>query len=124
MEILRCLVVEDDVLAIDMMADYIGRFPNLLLVGVIQELNDIPQAMAIEKPDVVFLDLVLPAGEPSDFHFGLFGKHVTVVVVSAIPTVSFAGIAPKAVAFELLKPVSFESFAKCIDHITNTPPTG
>lgn len=117
MEIYRCLVIEDDRLAVDMMADYIGRREDLALVGVAQQLSDLPHVLATIKPDIVFLDLVIPTGEASDFHFGLFPAEISVVVVSAIPTGYFKGILPANIVFELLKPVSRESFENCVDQI-------
>lgn len=113
----RCLIIEDDWFAIEMMADYVGRRKELTLVGIVQELNELPYALGATQPDIAFLDLVIPQGAPSDFHFGLIPPTVTVVVVSAIPTASFNGTLPPTVAEELLKPVSYESFNACINRI-------
>lgn len=121
MSVYRCLVIEDDSLAIDMMTDYIYRRDDLSLAGVVQERCDIPNALHLTKPDIVFLDLVIPAGAPCGFHFGLFPTNVAVVVVSATTTDCFTEQLPPIIAHELLKPVSFADFEQCIDLIINQP---
>lgn len=113
----RCLIVEDDWFAIEMMAGYVGRHNELALVGIVQQISELANALAATEPDIVFLDLIIPQGAPTDFHFGLIPPEVTVVVVSAIPITLFDSALPPTVADELLKPVSYETFNDCIDRI-------
>ncbi|MEC3878627.1 response regulator [Parapedobacter sp. 10938] len=113
----RCLIIEDDWSAIELMADYVGRRKELTLVGVVQELYEVPDALSATQPDIAFLDLVIPQGSPSDFHFGLIPPTVIVVVVSAIPLALFNRALPPTVVDELPKPVSYEHFNDCIDRI-------
>src|SRR3546814_10730406 len=97
----RCLIVEDDWFAIELMADYVGRRNDLELAGIVQQLSELAEALTTTDPDIVFLDLILPQGAPSDFHFGLIAPTVKVVVVSAIPIRSFQGTLPRAISAEL-----------------------
>lgn len=117
MRMYRCLLIEDDSLAIDMMTDYIGRRDELLMVGIVQERCEILGALNLTKPDIVFLDLVIPSGGPSGFHFGLFPTSLAVVVVSATSTDCFTEQLPPIVTYQLLKPISFNDFEACIDRI-------
>jgi|SRR5690606_1245984 len=114
----RCLIVEDDWFAIEMMAGYVGRRSDLELAGIVQQLDELPDALITAEPDIVFLDLIIPQGAPSGFHFGLIPASVTVVIVSAIPVHAFHGILPQGIVAELLKPLSYENFDTCIDWIT------
>ena len=98
-----------------MMADYVDRHNDLTLAGIVRELYELSDTLANTKPDIILLDLIIPQGAPSDFHFGIIPPTIMVIVVSAIPSHSYTGILPTTIAAELLKPVSYEHFADCID---------
>lgn len=112
-----CLVVEDEPLAIEMMVDYIGRRKDLMLVGVVREFADFRQALDKHAPTIIFLDLVIPPGISNGFTYKELPKQASIIVVSAIPVSYYQGDLPESELFELPKPVSFDSFNRCVDAV-------
>lgn len=116
---ITCIVIEDEVLAIEMMEDYIGRRKDLELLGVGTELSEVIDLFENHKPSIIFLDLVIPPGESAGYHFGKLPSTSSIVVVSGMPLSHFNGVLPKGDIYELPKPVSFESFDRCVDEVLN-----
>lgn len=112
-----CLVIEDEVLAIEMMVDYISRRGDLELLGIGTELSEVIDLLEEYSPAIIFLDLVIPPGESAGYHFGKLPVTSIIVVVSGIPLSQYKGVLPKGDIYELTKPVSFASFDKCIDEV-------
>lgn len=112
-----CMLIEDEALAIEMMRDYIDRRDDLLLIGVASQMSEIQDILNQYTPSIIFLDLVIPPGESDGFHFGMLPPDASIVVVSAIPIARFKGILPKGVIYELPKPISFDSFNRCVNHV-------
>lgn len=114
---ITCIVIEDEVLAIEMMEDYIGRREDLELLGVGTQLSEVIGLLENHQPSIIFLDLVIPPGVSGDFHLGKLPATSTIVVVSGIPLSHYRGFLPQGDIYELPKPVSFESFEKCVDEV-------
>lgn len=112
-----CLVIEDEALAIEMMEDYIGRRDDLVLLAVGSELSEVKDILDKNTPSIIFLDLVIPPGACGDFHFGKLPSDASIVVVSGTPLNLFRGILPKGDIYELPKPVSYESFNRCVNEV-------
>lgn len=116
---ITCVVIEDEVLAIEMMEDYIGRREDLELLAVGTELSQVMDLLENYKPAIIFLDLVIPPGESAGYHFGKLPVTSSIVVISGMPLSHYNGILPKGDLYELPKPVSFESFDRCVDEVLN-----
>jgi len=116
---ITCIVIEDEVLAIEMMEDYIGRRGDLELLGVGTELSEVMDLLENHTPSIIFLDLVIPPGDAAGYHFGKLPATSSIVVVSGIPLGHYSGILPKGDIYELPKPVSFESFDRCVNEVLN-----
>ena len=116
-QVITCLLIEDEPLAVEMMLDYIGRREDLLLLGIANELSEVKSFLERHDPSIIFLDLVIPPGVSLGFNFGDLPTSAIVIVVSATPVEHFKGVLPHGDIFELLKPVSFENFNSCIDRV-------
>lgn len=114
---ITCLVVEDEALSIEMMEDYIARRDDLELIGIASQLADLEEIVKKSDPSIIFLDLVIPIGKSTEFHFGQLPKTASIVVISAMPLTHYTGELPKGEIFELYKPISFENFDRCIDEV-------
>ncbi len=114
---ITCIVIEDEVLAIEMMEDYIGRREDLELLTIGTELSEVLSLLENHNPSIIFLDLVIPSGVCPDFHLGKLPATSSIVIVSGIPLNQYKGELPKFEIFELPKPVSFASFDKCVDEV-------
>lgn len=112
-----CILIEDEVLAIEMMEDYIGRREDLELLGVGTELAEVMDLLESHNPSIIFLDLVIPLGKSVGYHFGRLPATSSIVVVSGMPLNHYSGSLPKGDLYELPKPVSFESFDRCVNKV-------
>ncbi|SKB88653.1 hypothetical protein SAMN05660226_03623 [Parapedobacter luteus] len=112
-----CLLIEDEALAIEMMEDYIGRRDDLVLLAVVSELSEVKDILVKHTPSIIFLDLFIPPGACGDFHFGKLPSNASIVIVSGTPPNLFRGILPKGDIYELFKPVSYDSFNRCVDEV-------
>lgn len=109
------MVIEDEALSLEMMEDYVGRRKDLKLVCVGSQLSEIKKLIDEHNPSIIFLDLGIPIGQSTDFHYGMFPKSTTIIIVSAIPLNLYQGELPKGEIYELPKPVSFECFDRCVN---------
>lgn len=112
-----CILIEDEALSIEMLQDYISRRSDLSLVGTAIERSEIQSLLRICSPTIIFLDLVIPYGDNNDFNFSKFPESSIFVIISATPLSHYNGEIPIGEIHELLKPISFENFNKCIDNI-------
>lgn len=119
---ITCVLIEDEPLAIEMMEDYIGRRDDLILLVVGSELSEVKSILDKYKPSIIFLDLVIPPGECGGFHLGQIPPDISVVVVSATPLNHFRGKLPAHELYELPKPVSYESFERCVNEVLKKRP--
>ncbi|MEN5196967.1 hypothetical protein [Sphingobacterium faecium] len=114
---ISCIVIEDNVLAVEMMEDYIGRRDDLELLGIGHELSDVKFLVEKHNPSIIFLDLVIPPGESKGYHIGKLPATSTVIVISGVPLSEYRGILPEGKIYELPKPISFRSFDTCVNEV-------
>lgn len=111
----KCFVLDDEPLASQLIEDYVGRLPDLELVGVS---NSPSQALSIlqQTPvDILFLDIQMPGLSGFDILRPLSYKP-KVVFTSAHKEFALDCYEFDVIDF-LLKPVSFERFLKAIGKI-------
>ena len=113
----KCLIIEDEPLSIEMLQDYIGRRNDLYLIGIASQLIEVEEIVRKGHPSIIFLDLIIPIGGLTSFHIGKLPKSAQIVVTSALPLSNFKGKLPKGNIFELNKPISFKNFNHCINEI-------
>ena len=107
---LSCLVIDDEPLAIDVIAAYIPKVPFLKLVGTYTNPVEALVQLQNEKIDLVFLDIQMPQLSGLQF-MKLLNNHIQVVIVSAYNEFALQGFENDVTDY-LLKPVSFERFLK------------
>ena len=109
---IRCVVVDDKPLAIDVLKHYISKVPSLTLVfstvNPLEALNKVLEG----DVDLVFLDIQMPELTGLQFMKIVKGKCL-VVLTTAYAEYALEGFENDAVDY-LLKPVSFERFYKAI----------
>ncbi|MCC0094259.1 response regulator [Streptomyces flavotricini] len=81
----RVLVVEDDPVAADAHALYVGRVPGFTAVGAVHSLAGATRVLERTRVDLLLLDLTLPDGHGLRFARGLraSGHPVDVIVVTS-----------------------------------------
>ena len=109
---LKCIIVEDEVLAQDVLKSHLARLGSLELVGVYRNALEAESALATREIDIMFLDIRLPGMTGLQFLSGL--KESPLVVL----TTAYAEYALESYEFNvidyLLKPISFERFSRAV----------
>lgn len=108
----RCLVVEDEPLAQNVLKNYIGTHPLLKLAGVCADAMATQQWLARQRADLLFLDINLPALSGISLLKGL-SRPPLVIFTTAYPEYAAEGFELDAVDY-LVKPFSEERFLKAI----------
>lgn len=112
---LKCIIVEDEVLAQDVLKSHLARLGTLELAGVYRNALEAEAALASREVDIMFLDIRLPGMTGLQFLSGL--KDSPLVVL----TTAYAEYALESYEFNvidyLLKPISFERFSRAVNKI-------
>jgi len=122
METFSCLIVEDEPLAAEILADYIAQIPFLVCKGVCRDAIFALQFLQKEKVDVLFLDIHLPKIKGLDF-LRTLAKPPQVIVTTAHRDYAIDGYELN-VADYLLKPISFNRFLSAVNKINTKTPDG
>lgn len=112
MEKIRCLAVDDEPLALDILANYIQKTPNLSLVATCTEPLEALSLIQQGKIDLLFLDIQMPTLTGIQFLRVMNGKCKT-ILTTAYSEYALEGY-EYDVADYLLKPISFERFLKAV----------
>ncbi|RIV32579.1 DNA-binding response regulator [Flagellimonas lutimaris] len=108
----KCLIIEDEKEAQDMLLGYIQKTPFLECVGVFESGLDVPRNLML-KTQVMFLDIQLPGLN------GLSYLRTLNIPPKVIITTAFQNYAVEAfdcqVSDYLLKPFSYERFLKAVN---------
>lgn len=111
----RCIVIDDEALAIDILEDFIEKFPNLELVGKFSSPLKATPLLMSQEVDLIFLDINMPDISGTAFYENLPVKPL-VIFTTAYSDFAVKGFEMNAVDY-LLKPISFERFFKAINKL-------
>jgi two-component system, LytTR family, response regulator len=121
---LRCIAIDDEPLALDLMEAYISKIPYLQLKGLYNNALHALEVMREQEIDLIFLDINMPDVLGIDFVKGMKKPPMT-IFVTAHERYALQGFEVNAVDY-LLKPVSFERFMiaaeKAYANVINTTP--
>ena len=109
----RCLIVDDEPLAIKLLEDYIGRIPFLEIAGIYSNPLDALLAFNSQPVDLIFLDIQMPQLNGVQF-MQLLQHKPQVIITSAYQEYAIEGFEHDVVDY-LLKPISFERFYRAIE---------
>jgi len=114
---MRCLVIDDEPLALDILCDYIKRIPELVLVDCLTDPFKGLEIVQRGDADLLFLDIQMPELSGIDFLKTMNGE-CDVILTTAYPEYALDGYDLNVVDY-LLKPFSFERFKKAVDKVLN-----
>lgn len=122
MQIYRCIIVEDEPLAAEVLKDYIQQIPFLQLKGVCNDAIYALETLQKEPIDLIFLDIHLPKLKGLDFLRSL--KHPpAVIITSAYQEYALLGYEHNVVDY-LLKPIEFSRFLMAVNKLKAQQITG
>jgi len=107
---IRCLAVDDESYASDIIAAFINKTPFLTLVGTTTNAFEALNLVQNGQVDLVFLDIQMPELTGIQF-LKICGDKCRVILTTAYPEYALDGFDLDVVDY-LLKPISYERFYK------------
>jgi two-component system, LytTR family, response regulator len=107
---LKCIVIDDEPLAREGIADYVRQVNTLQLCGVFSDAIEATNFLASEKVDLIFLDIEMPKLNGIAFIQSLRNPPL-IIFTTAYPHHALKGFELDVLDY-LVKPISFERFLK------------
>lgn len=114
---INCLIVEDEPLAAELIADYVNQVPHLALSGICHKATDALEKIRQKSVDLLFLDLHLPGIKGFDF-LRTLSDPPKVIVTTAYHQYALEGYDLDVVDY-LIKPIEFPRFLKAVNKLDN-----
>lgn len=115
---LRCIIVEDEPLAVKILSGYIAQVPFLELQGVFKDALIATEFLQDNDTDLIFLDIHLPRLKGMAFLKTLVHPPA-VIVTTAYHQYAVEGFSLNVTDY-LLKPFEFERFLTAVNKVKNT----
>ena len=112
---IRCMIVEDEPLSIEIIEKYIGKIPGLDIIATCDNALDAIKILKEKEVDVVFLDINMPSVSGLQMARSLVNPPL-IIFTTAYPEYAVDGFDLDATDY-LLKPFSFERFLKAVDKV-------
>ncbi|SEO12464.1 Response regulator receiver domain-containing protein [bacterium A37T11] len=113
----KCIVLEDEPLAMQMMEAYIANRIELVLAAKAMQLRELRDILQSTDASIIFLDMVVPDGGSGGFRLGQIPQGMTIVTTTALPKSTYVHEFEGRHFFEMTKPISPEKFNQCIDQV-------
>ena len=113
---IRCLIVDDEPLAVRLISSYIQQVPGLEIAAACNNAIDAFKILGEQKIDLMFLDIKMPKLIGTDFLRSI-SNPPKVIFITAYRDYALDGYELDIVDY-LLKPVSFTRFMKAISKAT------
>ena len=110
---IRCLIIDDKPLAIDILVDYVRKTAFLELIATTTNPIEGLSIMRDQAIDLVFLDIQMPEITGLQF-MSIAGKKCKVILVTAYAEFALDGFENDVVDY-LLKPVPFDRFYRAAE---------
>jgi len=113
---LRCIVVDDESGAVEILERYVTESPELELVGSFRDSIKALTFLASTDVDLVFLDIDMPNLDGMHLAELIRGKDLQVVFCTAYSEYAVESYEKNALDY-LLKPIAYERFRKAVDKV-------
>ena len=114
---MRCIVIDDEPVALEKMSNYIGKTPVLQLVALYESVFDAMQVLATEQVDALFLDINMPDINGMEFVSSL-PQRPLIVFTTAYSEYAVESYRLSAVDY-LLKPFDFVTFQQAVQKLVS-----
>ncbi|WP_353103314.1 LytTR family DNA-binding domain-containing protein [Myroides odoratus] len=123
---IRCLVVDDEKLAQEVLVHHISKFDVLQLEGICNSVFELISFLNKNKDiDLIFLDIKMPEINGTDF-VSMFANPPAIIYTTAYNNYAVDAFNQSALDY-LLKPISLERFSKSVQkasqHLRPSQPT-
>jgi DNA-binding LytR/AlgR family response regulator len=115
MKMIRCIVLEDEEPAQNLMRNYFNRMPELELVEVFDNALDASQFLENNSIDLIITDIEMPRLTGLDF-IRMLSPKPQIIIITAYPNFALESYELEVTDY-LKKPVSFERFQKSIEKV-------
>jgi two-component system LytT family response regulator len=113
--VIRCIILDDEPLAQEVLANFVGRTPALQLVATCHNALTAFALLHSEPVDLIFVDIKLPDINGLEFIRSL-KQPPAVIITTAFAAYAVTGFELDAVDY-LLKPITYERFDKSINKL-------
>jgi DNA-binding LytR/AlgR family response regulator len=113
---IKCLIVDDEQLAREMLQAYIQKIPELELIALCKSAYEAQEILATKTIDLMFLDIQMPQQSGIDFLKHLGEHKPSVIFTTAYPNYAIQGFELEVIDY-LLKPISFDRFQQATQKI-------
>jgi len=113
---LNCYIVDDEIHALNVLAGYVNKTPNINLVGSSEDPVVALQQINRLVPDIAFLDVDMPTMTGLELS-RLINRQTAVIFTTAHANYAVDAFDMDTVDF-LLKPIKYERFLKSVEKIT------
>lgn len=110
---IRCVIIDDEPLALEISKNFIEKIPHLQLIGSFTDAIEGVEFIRKQKPDILFLDIQMPDVNGIQLLKSLDVNPVT-IFTTAYSQYALEGF-ELDVADYLLKPFSFERFERAVN---------
>lgn len=115
---IRCLIVDDEAMARDIIASHLAKIDYVQVVGQCKSAMEAFSHISQYKVDLLFLDINMPEINGISFANSI-PKHIKIIFTTAYRDYAVEGFELRAVDY-LLKPISFERLLKSVSSYMET----
>lgn len=113
---MNCIIIEDEIPAQKILKNFIGKIPNLELIGAFNAAIEAYSFLNSNEVDLVFLDINLPDMSGLEF-IKTVKTPPSIIITTAYPDYAVSSFELDTIVDYLVKPISFERFFKAINKL-------
>lgn len=110
---MKCLIIDDEPLAVELLEDFVSKVPALKLIATCSNAIEASTILQINKVDLIFLDIEMPDFSGIEFIKTLDVKPLF-IFTTAYSHYAVEGFNLNAVDY-LVKPIPFHRFLKAVN---------
>lgn len=113
---MTCAIIEDEIPAQSILKSFLGKVPDIKLLGAFQTANEANRFLNENRVDFIFLDINLPDIQGIDF-IKTLKKPPNIIITTAYPDYALDSFELDTIVDYLVKPFSYDRFLKSIQKL-------